>query len=213
MYVYVCVCLTPRHEKQQGALLYHCSSIAGNERAVLLFSSVLSLALCLFMSLTHSCCLWELSVSVSVERWAVITSNAQAGIKTGAGGEQCRCCSALVIVSFSSSLSHSWTAWQRVGGGVSRQGLNSSRALPPCPDEVCDLDLCLEKGISEMWGLSPSLFLCLHVSLMGKWTMSTMHFRKKICVTKYGFPQCRWNLMSVFMQCGEKSKPVVFRKI
>lgn len=141
------------------------------------------------MSLTHSCCLWELSVSVSVERWAVITSNAQAGIKTGAGGEQhccCRRCSAVVMVSLSPPLSHlveqPGRGW--VGDGVSRQGLNSSGAPPPGPDEVCDLDLYLEKGISEMWGLSLSLLLCLCLSVMGKQTISTVcvsHMRLCLC--------------------------------
>lgn len=124
VFVCVCVCLASRHKNQQGALLYHCSSSAGSKRAVLLFSlsaPPLALFLCLFMSLTQACCLWELSVSVSVERWTVITSNAQAGIKTGAWGEQCcccRCCSALLVVSFPPSLSLSGTAWrrERVGG-------------------------------------------------------------------------------------------------
>lgn len=80
------VCLTSRHQKQQGALLYHCSNSAASEQVVLFFfytSLSISLSLSLSMSLTPACCLWELSVSVSVERWAVITSNAQAGIKTG----------------------------------------------------------------------------------------------------------------------------------
>ena len=60
-------------------------------------------------------------------------------------------------LSLSSSLSLSRTAWQRVGewvggcvGELVDRGLNSSRAPPPGPDEVCDLDLYLEKGISEM---------------------------------------------------------------
>ena len=35
-------------------------------------------------------------------------------------------------------------------GELVDRGLNSSRAPPPGPDEVCDLDLYLEKGISEM---------------------------------------------------------------
>lgn len=55
-------------------------------------------------------------------------------------------------LSFLLSLAQPGRGWVEWGGsgGVSRQGLNSSRALPPCPDEVCDLDLHLEKGISEM---------------------------------------------------------------
>lgn len=72
--------------QQQGALLYHWSCY---KRKPLSSSSLSS----------HSRRLWELFVSVSAERWAVITSNAQAGIKTGAAGEQCRCwrrCSARV---------------------------------------------------------------------------------------------------------------------
>lgn len=51
VFMYVCVCFTPRHQKQQGALLYHCRSSRGNERAVLLFSSLLPLSLSLLLSL------------------------------------------------------------------------------------------------------------------------------------------------------------------
>lgn len=127
------------------------------------------------MSPTRSCCLWELSVSVSVERWAVITSNAQAGIKTGAGGEQyccCRRCSALVALALSPSLA----AWQRVGGGVEGWWCTGAKLIwssTSGPRWSVWFGPVFRKG--HQWNVR-SFSLCCHVSvsLMGKQTISSL---------------------------------------